>query len=321
MSVARPLQVNNDSNLTLRMEKKQKPDMNNTHITVSSVNTPPPLLSRSKRFGIGRHALTALMFFIVVLEGMQAEASIEQVRQEYHEARVTFRKTRDYGKDYRESVASAHALIAALLNQWLNLPEHSGEVSIVCREIKTVLKDTAGNRFTERYPKEKSFLARTLWPLLSESKPTSRQANFMAQLIKPQKGINFYDLLSRLGQPTEPLGWDVQVTYALALIRSGNDKQARKRINLLHRKVSINHTHNPKGSLDYGPEAGTGRYRDYVHYLQLCEVLHALRAAVSNDHTSARKHIENARKHREPLSPEAAPLVAEIVLRIEEQKD
>ncbi|MDB4690056.1 hypothetical protein OAH23_06530 [Verrucomicrobia bacterium] len=249
---------------------------------------------------------------MVLSEGMCAEASIEQFRQEYREARATFGKTRDYGKDYRESVASAHALIAALLNHWLNLPEHSGEVSIVCREIKTVLKDTAGTR---------SFLARTLWPLLSESKPTSSQANFMAQLIKPQKGIHFYDLLSRLGQPTEPLGWDVQVTYALALIRSGNDKQAQKHINLLHRKVSINHTHNPKGSLDYGPEAGTGRYRDYIHYLQLCEVLHALRATVSNDHTSARKHIENARKHREPLSPEAAPLVAEIVLQIEEQKD
>ena len=286
--------------------------MSNTHMTVSNVNIPPPLLSRSKRFGMGRHALTALMIFIVVLEGMHAEASIEQFRREYREARATFGKTRDYGKDYRESVASAHALIAALLNHWLNLPEHSGEVSIVCREIKTVLKDTAGTR---------SFLARALWPLLSESKPTSRQANFMAQLIKPQKSINFYDLLSRLGQPTEPLGWDVQVTYALALIRSGNDKQARKHINLLHRKVSINHTHNPKGSLDYGPEAGTGRYRDYIHYLQLCEVLHALRAAASNDHTSARKHIENARKHREPLSPEAAPLVAEIVLQIEEQKD
>ena len=286
--------------------------MSNTQITISSVNIPPLLLSRSKRFGMGRHALTVLMFFMVLSEGMRAEASIEQLRQEYHEARATFGKTRDFGKDYRESVASAHALIAALLNHWLNLPDHSGEVSIVCREIKTVLKDTAGTR---------SFLARALWPLLSESKPTSRQANFMAQLIKPQKSINFYDLLSRLGQPTEPLGWDVQVTYALALIRSGNDKQAQKNINLLHRKVSINHTHNPKGSLDYGPEAGTGRYRDYVHYLQLCEVLHALRAAASNDHTSARKHIENARKHREPLSPEAAPLVAEIVLRIEEQKD
>ena len=312
MSIARPPQVNSDSNLTLRMEKKQKPNMSNTHMTVSNVNIPTPLLSRSKRFGMARQALTALMIFMVVLEGMHAEASIEQVRQEYHEARATFGKTRDYGKDYRESVASAHALIAALLNHWLNLPEHSGEVSIVCREIKTVLKDTAGTR---------SFLARTLWPLLSESKPTSSQANFMAQLIKPQKGIHFYDLLSRLGQPTEPLGWDVQVAYALALIRSGNDKQAQKHINLLHRKVSINHTHNPKGSLDYGPEAGTGRYCDYVNYLQLCEVLHALRAAASNDHTSARKHIENARKHREPLSPEAAPLVAEIVLQIEEQKD
>ena len=286
--------------------------MSNTHMTVSNVNIPTPLLSRSKRFGIGRHALTVLMFFMVLSEGMCAEASIEQLRQEYREARATFGKTRDYGKDYRESVTSAHALIAALLNHWLNLPDHSGEVSIACREIKTVLKDTAGTR---------SFLARALWPLLTEGKPTPKQATFMAQLIKPKKGINFYDLLSRLGQPTEPLGWDVQVTYALALIRSGNDKQAQKNINLLHRKVSINHTHNPKGSLDYGPEAGTGRYRDYVHYLQLCEVLHALRAAASNDHTSARKHIENARKHREPLSPEAAPLVAEIVLRIEEQKD
>lgn len=303
------------------MEKKPKTNMNNTHITVSSVNIPPLLLSRSKRFGVVRHALAALMFFMVLSEGMRAEASLEQLRLEYHEARATFRKTRDYGKDYRESIASAHALIAALLNQWLNLPEHSGEVSIVCGEIKTVLKDTTGSRFTERYRQEKSFLARALWPLLSEGKPTPRQANFMAQLIKPQKGINFYDLLSRLGQPTEPLGWDVQLTYALALIRSGNDEQAQKRINLLHQKVSINHTHNPKGSLDYGPEAGTGRYRDYVHYLQLCEVLHALRTAVSNDHTSARKHIENARKHREPLSPEAARLVAEIVLRIEEQKN
>lgn len=295
--------------------------MSNTHITISNLNILPLLLSRSKRFGMGRHALTVLMFFMVLSEGMRAEASIEQLRQEYHEARATFGKTRDFGKDYRESVASAHALIAALLNHWLNLPDHSGEVSIVCREIKTVLKDTAGNRFTERYHQEKSFLARTLWPLLSESKPTSSQANFMAQLIKPQKGIHLYDWLSRLGKPTEPLGWDVQMTYALALIRSGNDKQARRHINLLHQKVSINHTHNPKGSLDYGPEAGTGRYRDYVHYLQLCEILHALRTTVSSDHTSARKHIENARKHRELLSPEAAPLVAEIVLRIEEQKD
>ena len=54
--------------------------MSNTHMTVSNVNIPSPLLSRSKRFGIGWHALTALMIFIVVLGGIHAEASIEQVR-------------------------------------------------------------------------------------------------------------------------------------------------------------------------------------------------------------------------------------------------
>jgi hypothetical protein len=156
--------------------------------------------------------------------------------------------------------------------------------------------------------------------LLAEGKPTAKQASFMAQLIEPQKSIRMHDWLTR-GKPSEPFGWDVRSAYALTLIRNKNDKQARHEISTLHDQVSVNHAQNLKGSIDYGPEAGSGRYRNYVGYLQLCEILHALQAVDSKNHNRARKHIKNTRKLRKTFSPEASPLVAEIEKRIQVQTE
>lgn len=195
---------------------------------------------------------------------------MKQLRQRYQQARATFAKTKDYRTDYRESIESAQKLISGLLNHWMALPDGSAELPAVHKEIKAVFKDLAGHPLTEKYNLAKSFIASTTWPLLADEEPTPAQAAFMVELTKPQMGVRMNDRSARSGKPTEPLGWDVQAAYALALIRSGNDKQAHDEITILHDKVSINHARNPKGRLDYGPEAGARRYRNYTDYLQLC---------------------------------------------------
>ena len=264
----------------------------------------------------------------------QAE-TLEQLRQRYQEARDTAAKIEnpDLGSEgfheklkvwaeaYQKSQTSARALIPALLNHWMTLPNDSAEVPAVCKEIKTVCKDMAGHPRSEQYSNAKSFFARTAWPLLADNKLTQEQAGLLVKLTEPQLLVRMNDRKARLGQPTEPLGWDVQAAYALALIRSGNDKQSRDEITILHDKVSINYKANPKGSLDYGPEAGEARYRNYIDYLQLCEILHGLQAAISKDHAGATQRIKQARKLRDVLSPEASLLIAEVGRRAEADED
>ena len=198
----------------------------------------------------------------------------------------------------------------------MTLPEDAAEEPALGQEIRAVFKDLAGNPWTNKYNIGKSFMARTVWPLLADLEPIPAQAAFMAELTKPQIGVRMNDRQARAGNPTEPLGWDVQAAYALALIRSGQYKQARDEITMLHDKVSINYALSPKGSLDYGVEAGAGRYRNYTDYLQLCQVLHALQDAISNNDEGAREHMEKARKLREDFSPEASPLVTEVSRRV-----
>lgn len=250
-----------------------------------------------------------------------SEERLEQLRRRHQEASATFSKTKDYGGPYRESIASAHELLSALLIYWKALPEGSPEAETAEKEIKTVFKDLAGGRGTERYNLAKSFIARATWPLLVDSNLTQKQAKFVMELTKPQMAVRMNDKKARRGKWTDPLGWDVQAAYALSLIRSGANKQALNEISVLRDKVSQNRARKPNGTLDYGPEAGPGRYRNYLDYLQLCEALHALQAAVSNDREGAGKHLGNARKLRKDLSPEATPLVAEVMRRVELNKD
>jgi hypothetical protein len=240
---------------------------------------------------------------------------LQQLRHQHQQARDNFAQTQDYGDDYRQAIDTGHALISALLSYWVALPEGSTEAPALRQEIKALVKETGGNPLTERHNIEKSFLARGVWPLLADE-PTSEQAAFLAELTKPQMGVRMNDRRARAGKPTEPLGWDVQAAHALALIRSGDDERARDEIDILHDKVSINHARNPKGQLDYGLEAGAARYRNYTDYLQLCEILRALQAALSNDPEGAKTHIANAVQLREVLSPEATPLATEVHRRV-----
>jgi len=279
---------------------------------------------------IYRFILASVLCVVAFLPSARAE-ELEQLRQQYQEARDTAARTENpkigsegfreklkvWAEADRRSQESARVLIPALLDRWMTLSDDSPEAKTVREEIKTVCEDMAGQPRTEQYNVAKSFFARTAWPLLADSKLTQKQAALLVELTKPQLSVRMNDGISRLGTPTEALGWDVQAAYALALIRSSNDKQARNEITTLHRKVSINHKANPKGSLDYGPEAGESRYRNYIDYLQLCEILHGLQSAISKDHEDAMERIREARKLRDVLSPEANLLIAEVGRRAE----
>ncbi len=281
-----------------------------------------------------RSILAPLLCVIAFSPSARAE-TLKQLRQRYQEARDTAaqienpdlgsegfqEKLKVWAEANQKSQKSACVLIPALLNHWMTLPGDSPEAKTVSEEIKTVGKDLAGHPSSEQYHNAKSFFARTAWPLLAGNKLTQEQAGLLVELTEPQLLVRMNDRKSRLGQPTEALGWNVQAAYALALIRSGNDKRARDEIATLHHKVSINHKANPKGSLDYGPEAGDARYRNYIDYLQLCEILHGLQAAISKDPEGTTQRIKQARKLRDDLSPEASLLIAEIGGRSEADED
>lgn len=278
-------------------------------------------------------ALCVVAFSTATGAAEQAE-TLEQLRQRYQQARDVLAKTENpelgsegfpeklkvWAAVYQQSQASARALISALLNHWRTLPDDSAEVPAVCKEIKTVFQEMAAPP-SEQYNLAKSFLARAAWPLLADEKLTPKRAAFLVELTEPQMLVREKDRLARLGQSTEPLGWDVQAAYALALIRSGKDKQAGGEITALHHKVAVNHKVNPEGRLDYGPEAGEARYRNYIDYLQLCEILLGLQAAVAGDHAGAARRVEQARELRDVLSPEASLLIAEIGRRAKADED
>lgn len=124
--------------------------MSHPQTLASNINLPTVRLNTLQRLSRGLYASAAFLFVIIFSQRIHAGVSIDQLRQEYQEARATFAKTEDYGKDYTESIAPAHALMSALLNHLVALPDRSEEVSAVCREIRTVFKDAAGNRLTEK---------------------------------------------------------------------------------------------------------------------------------------------------------------------------
>jgi hypothetical protein len=264
----------------------------------------------------------ALLLSLAALMPSTQAATLETLRQTYQEARDTVssiqrpvigstgfqEKLETWADANRQSQESARALLPALLDHWMT-PAGDNDVK---EEIKEVCAHLAAGSWTEQSSNAKSFFARTAWPLLAKSELDKDQAEFLAGMIKPTGRSSVSELLARFGQPTEPQGWDVQAAYALALIRSGKEKQARDQILMLHAKVSANYKANPEGGLDYGPEAGDARYRNYVDYLQLCEVLHGLQASISDDQEGGKDRIKRAKKLRDELSPEASMLIAEI---------
>jgi hypothetical protein len=288
-----------------------------THTSTKDRASSPASQQRSSRAARLSRALLAYILCLATLppstRAEEPAEKLEPLRKEYQAARDT--SARKKGWDYEAFKAlnsSGQALLPELLAHWFTMPTNSAEAAATEKEIRAVFKTLAGSRLTENWINQQSFFARRAWPLLVEQPLTPEQVNLMLDLTKPNMGVRLEDQAARDGKWTEGYGSDVQATHALALIRAGKAEQAREEIDNLQRKFSIKYKTKPKGRLDHHPETGDARYRDYLDYLQVCEALFGLQAAIAGDAKSTAQHIENARKLREDLSPEARQLVAEI---------
>lgn len=96
---------------------------------------------------------------------------------------------------------------------------------------------SATRRATERSMNRRMLFAGHARKLLIDPKVTKAEARFLKGLCATKGGIGFADVLAGIGIPTEPWGWDIQDTYSLALLKSGDIKQARRENKLLLRKA------------------------------------------------------------------------------------
>lgn len=166
--------------------------------------------------------------------------------------------------------------------------------------IKFELKQIHGDLFVDRTQAGHdalSFFAKSIVPLLRDKKLAPERATLFADLTKPDQWVREYDKMMERGQLCEPVGWDIQDAYALALGRAGKFKEARRESDLLLKKVNLIIT---KGRLP-----GVGTYHHGVvrqkKSLQREFMCHrALIEALAGDAAKARAKLKEAHAIEEP---------------------
>jgi|GEM_PF-2267097 len=131
--------------------------------------------------------------------------------------------------------------IAELLDAWKNLPDQAGESGDFEKKFSNLHNELRRQQTpnTESRQQTSESLALLSWSHLSDAIPKP-MAQRLADLTKPDAGIRLSDRLAEAGRPTEPLGWDVQSTHALALARAGKIEEALKENEALLKKIDIN---------------------------------------------------------------------------------
>ena len=82
-------------------------------------------------------------------------------------------------------------------------------------------------------------IAAAAWPLLLSGDAPELNQGIVA-LTKPYPAIRANDRKADAGQPTEPIGWDVQAVHALALGRVGKLDEALRENRALAKKIEVN---------------------------------------------------------------------------------
>lgn len=241
---------------------------------------------------------------------MKSESQLKDAREFYHQAALRLDENpsdkdakawlaarRDWQKSHRE-------LIKALLKDWSRVHPSSTEFRALYKEIDGMMSEPSVSGGLRTYALWEA------WVVLSDPSISKDHARQLVRFSKPGMAVKIANCIQKLGLPFESVGWDEQLTYALALIRSGKIKSARTQIDSLIGKVRAGGL---KGSLDYDPEAGSARHRNKIDYLQTCYLLNALIAKSESNPTLTLDWISKARKLRsDSFSPEGSRIIAEI---------
>ena len=141
---------------------------------------------------------------------------------------------------------------AELLRLWFALPEDSEQFRSVTNELQTLTRQLQGKPNTGHHHAETSFLANAVHLKLIEGVSVGK-AKVLVELTKPHLAIRVNDRLTEKGTPTEPYGWGIQSTHALALARAGKLEMALAESAMLIKKIETTYrtAKNPKAAEFY----------------------------------------------------------------------
>jgi|GEM_PF-6854853 len=220
-------------------------------------------------------------------------------------------KLRVWANNLRLAQDEAKKLLPELLQQWILLKDNNPIAKKYQKTISEVIQFLR---------KGKEHVVPFIWPSLVDKKMTAEKAGALVILLQPDARTRMNDRSALNGLPTESWGWATQAAHSLALLRKGQKEDALKELKALKTKVSINYKKNPDGSLDYGPEAGNHRYRSYLDYIQLCEVIYAYHFALSGNPKKADAQVQKAIKMDGSISSEVK-LIIDQIKRTNNKKD
>ncbi|MFK7735358.1 MAG: serine/threonine-protein kinase [Pirellulaceae bacterium] len=131
--------------------------------------------------------------------------------------------------------------IEKLLNEWKDTPPESEGFDDFASKIIAIRDDLLkqSSPYTEKRRQVLDQLSLSAWHHLQKPLPAAI-AKTLADLTQPYAAIRVSDRLAQQGRPTEPVGWDVQAAYALALARAGETEKALKENQQLLAKIEVN---------------------------------------------------------------------------------
>ena len=131
--------------------------------------------------------------------------------------------------------------IEKLLNEWSQRPAADETSDQYAKPIRALTKQLYQplSPLTESHRQASEKLATICWPYVLKEIPKP-MAEIIVDLTEPSFGVRMLDRLGKLGQPTEPMGWDIQSTHALALARAGRTSKALRENEALSAKIQTN---------------------------------------------------------------------------------
>jgi hypothetical protein len=175
-------------------------------------------------------------------------ASLESLRKQYDSASETAaannrprlkdpnfsQKLSRWIRIQREQADVGHRLAGELIKLWAAASDGSPQLHAIEQELHDLCQE-----MTEPPSTECIFFSAMVRPYVMPGGVTKARAAFLASLTVPNQRIHFYDRRAKLGIPGPSWGWEIQDTYAVALARAGQVKQARDENKLLLTKVNL----------------------------------------------------------------------------------
>ncbi|MCH7229034.1 hypothetical protein [Haloferula sp. A504] len=137
---------------------------------------------------------------------------------------------------YSRNREAAKALVHPLVKRVASIPD--GEF----RAARTDLKQIHGD-LTKGQPQAShdnlQYIAGAVLPEVRDKEPAADRASLFAELTTPDALIREADARTKRGEISEPVGFAIQDTHALALARAGKMDAARRENDLLLKKLEI----------------------------------------------------------------------------------